>query len=108
MEPQVIYHLTTLSAWEHAQDNGVYEAPSLATEGFIHCSTEEQLEGVMNRHFEQHENLVKLVIDPKRLLHPLRYERSTSMNDAYPHIHGPLNLEAVTQIVFLDAISSED
>lgn len=102
-----IYHLTSLQEWEAAQDKGFYEAGSLASEGFIHCSTEQQVEGVLGKHFPTHDNLVKLMIDPARLLHPLKYEMAADGSGEYPHIYGPLNLEAVTQIVFLDAITAE-
>ncbi len=108
MDAPVIYHLTTLQEWEDAQDRGIYEPPSFQREGFIHCSTEEQLEGVMQKHFKQHENLVKLTIDPLRLTSSLRYDKDGEQQQGFPHIYGPLNLEAVTQIVFLDPISSEE
>jgi uncharacterized protein (DUF952 family) len=107
MDATVIYHLTTLQEWEDAQDKGIYEPPSFQREGFIHCSTEEQLEGVIQKHFKQHENLVKLVIDPLRLTSSLRYDKDEEQQQEFPHIYGPLNLEAVTQITFLDPISSE-
>ncbi len=108
MNPLVIYHLTTLQEWEEAQDIGSYRSSSLEREGFIHCSTEEQLDGVMNRHFKQHENLVKLIIDPARLTTRLQYDKNDKQQQEFPHIYGPLNLEAVTQIVFLDPITSEN
>ena len=108
MDAPVIYHFTTLQEWEDAQDKGSYEPPSFQREGFIHCATEEQLEGVLKKHFKQHENLVKLVIDPLRLTSSLRYDKDEDHQQEFPHVYGPLNLEAVTQIVFLDPISSED
>ena len=37
----IIYHLTSQDAWQAAQPSGEYEAPSLAEEGFIHCSKDE-------------------------------------------------------------------
>lgn len=108
MDAPVIYHFTTLQEWEEAQDKGSYEPPSFQREGYIHCATQEQLEGVLQKHFKQHENLVKLVIDPSRLTSGLRYDKDEEQQQEFPHIYGPLNLEAVTQIVFLDPISSED
>ncbi len=107
METPVIFHLTTLDEWERAQDRGMYEPDAFVKDGFIHCSTESQLDGVLQRHFKHHENLVKLVIDPSRVLHPLKFEMAKTHEEEYPHIYGPLNLEAVTQIVFLDPITSE-
>ena len=108
MDAPVIYHLTTLHEWEEAQDRGVYEPSSFQREGFIHCSTEDQLDSVMKKHFQQHENLVKLVIDPARVTQKLQYDFNEQSKQEFPHIYGPLNLEAVTQIVFLDPITSED
>ncbi|SVD62624.1 uncharacterized protein METZ01_LOCUS415478, partial [marine metagenome] len=34
----LIFHLTYKDAWEAARPAGEYAAPSLAEEGFIHCS----------------------------------------------------------------------
>jgi len=38
-----IYHITSRSAWIDATRSGVYIAPSLQAEGFIHCSTATQI-----------------------------------------------------------------
>lgn len=107
METPVIFHLTTVDEWERAQDRGVYMPDAFEKDGFIHCSNQNQLEGVIQRHFPEHENLVKLVIDPARVLQPIKYEQNATKTDEFPHIYGPLNVEAVTQIVFLDPITSE-
>jgi uncharacterized protein (DUF952 family) len=107
MDVPVIYHLTTVEEWEDAQDKGSYEPPSFQREGFIHCATEEQVERVKEKHFQGQENLVKLVIDPLRLNQKLQYDPDEETQEEFPHIYGPLNIEAVTQIVFLEAITSE-
>jgi uncharacterized protein (DUF952 family) len=107
MSAQVIYHLTTVEEWEDAQDRGSYEPPSFQREGFIHCCTEEQLDSVQERHFQGQENLVKLAIDPLLLNEKLQYDRDEQLQQEFPHIYGPLNLNAVTQIVFLEPITSD-
>ena len=38
----MIFHIATEFAWETARRAGVYAGDSLASEGFIHCSTAEQ------------------------------------------------------------------
>ncbi len=91
MDAPVIYHFTTLQEWEEAQDKGIYEPPSFQREGFIHCSTEEQLDDVMQKHFKQHENLIKLVIDSSRLTSSLRYDKDGEQQQEFPH-HGSLYL----------------
>ncbi len=107
MDAKVIYHLTTVEEWEDAQDKGSYEPPSFQREGFIHCATENQLVSVQQRHFKNSENLIKLVIDPSRLTQKLQYDRNEELQQEFPHIYGPLNIEAVTQIVFIDPITSD-
>ncbi|RYY09702.1 MAG: DUF952 domain-containing protein, partial [Chitinophagaceae bacterium] len=43
----MIYHVTSAAQWAAAVEQGFYEAPSLATEGFIHSSTIDQVQGVL-------------------------------------------------------------
>jgi uncharacterized protein (DUF952 family) len=107
MDASVIYHLTTVEEWEDAQDKGSYEPPSFQREGFIHCCTEAQLASIRERHFQGQENLVKLAIDPSLLKERLQHDRDEQLQQEFPHIYGPLNLDAVTQIVFLEPITSD-
>ena len=93
-----IYHITTREEWEQALKKGFYEAESLHSEGFIHCSTDQQVEGVLRRYFSGKKNLVKLVIDPEKLKSPLHYELAPSVNEEFPHIYGPLEVEAVEEV----------
>lgn len=92
-----IYHVTTRQEWEAARAEGSYAAASLAEEGFIHCSIESQVEGVLRRYFSGRANLVKLVIDPEKLTAPMRFELAPSVNQEFPHIYGRLNLDAVME-----------
>jgi uncharacterized protein (DUF952 family) len=94
-----IYHVTTRAEWENAQQQGFYEAPSLAIEGFIHASADEhQVQGVLQRYFAGKTGLVKLTIDPSLLTHELKFELAPSVNEEFPHIYGPINLDAVVEI----------
>jgi uncharacterized protein (DUF952 family) len=89
-----IYHITTASAWQVAQQNDSYVHPSLETEGFIHCSYRDQLAGTVQAHFKGQSELLLLRIDPVRLNAELKSEVSRS-GSAFPHLYGPLNLDAV-------------
>jgi uncharacterized protein (DUF952 family) len=91
----IIYHITTKAEWAEANKIGFYEAPSLALEGFIHCSDEHQVAGVLNRYFKGKGPLVKLTIDTNKLNTRFQYDYSPSINEAFPHIYGRLNLDAV-------------
>jgi uncharacterized protein (DUF952 family) len=95
----VIYHITPRASWEEAIQNGSYTAPSLLEEGFIHCAQESQIEGVLQRYFSGKHNLVKLTIDTDKLNVKFIFEWSPSTSDTFPHIYGPINLDAVKEVV---------
>lgn len=94
----IIYHVTTTAEWKAAQDNGFYESPSLKAEGFIHCSQEHQVAGVLERYFAGKTDLVKLVIDTDKLTSRFIFEWSPSTADTFPHVYGTINLEAVVDV----------
>jgi uncharacterized protein (DUF952 family) len=93
-----IYHVTTQPEWDAAVKQGFYESASLKEEGFIHCSQETQVSGVLERYFKGKTNLVKLVIDTDLLTSRWVYEWSPSIADTFPHVYGPINTSAVTGV----------
>ncbi len=95
----MIVHITASDDWEAAQANGEYRSNSLETEGFIHCSTPDQVLGPANAFYRGQQNLVLLLIDPARLAARLVYEDSYASGTEFPHIYGPLNLNAVVGVV---------
>lgn len=95
----IIYHVTSRKEWNDALQNNFYEAPSLKTEGFIHCSKANQVQGVLERYFKGKTDLVKLVIDTNKLSHKLQFDFSASVNEEFPHVYGVINIDAVIDIV---------
>lgn len=95
----MILHITTRDEWEAARELGIYRLDTLDTEGFIHCSTPEQVLGPANEFYRGRSDLVLLVIDPERLAADLVYEDLYGSGIAFPHIYGPLNLDAVAGVV---------
>lgn len=87
-----IYHITASDTWERESRGGEYRHPSLAMEGFIHCSLEEQVPGTLEKFFPSRDGLILLEIDAARLRAELRYE------NGYPHVYGPLNVDAVVAV----------
>ena len=77
---------------------GFYEAPSLALEGFIHTSKAEQVQGVLERYYKNQSDLLLLHIDETKLTASVKYELAPSVNEEFPHIDGRLNLDAVIKI----------
>ena len=98
----IIYHVTTRPEWEAAQEQGFYVAPSLDSEGFIHCSTEGQVEGVLERYFANVTDKVKLTLDTSRLTSKLQFDLAPSVGEEFPHIYGPINLDAVMEVEEVD------
>ena len=94
----MIYHVVTRNSWQKALQQGFYEADSLAAEGFIHASKSEQVRGVLERYYKGQPGLLLLHINESKLTSPLHYELAPSVNEEFPHIYGPLNLDAVETI----------
>ena len=95
----IIYHVTTAAEWKAAQEKGYYEAPSLVKEGFIHCSQDHQVAGVLERYFAGQTNLVKLTIDTDKLTSKFVFDWSPSTADTFPHVYGTINPDAVIDVV---------
>jgi len=95
----MILHIAYRDEWQTAQAAGDYRADTLASEGFIHCSTPAQVLGPANEMFRGQSGLLLLVIDPARLAADLVYEDCYETGQAFPHIYGPLNLDAVVRAV---------
>ena len=101
-----ILHLASNDAWLAAAKKGAYRADSLSTEGFIHCSNPSQIVGVADTFYHGQHGLVLLVIDPLKLKPELRWEPPAEpeptharAGDLFPHIYGPLNLDAVVEVL---------
>ncbi|MEJ7849345.1 MAG: DUF952 domain-containing protein [Pyrinomonadaceae bacterium] len=93
----IIYHIVLPAVWEQFKDKPLYEAESLATEGFIHCSYADQLEAVLKRYYENAGTVLILSIETDKLMSELVEEPSTN-NEIYPHIYGPVNIDAIIDV----------
>ena len=95
----MILHITTRSAWETAQHQGLYRHASLETEGFIHASTPAQVLFPANQLYKGEAGLVLLCLDPSKIEPDVVYEDCYDTGHQFPHIYGPLNIEAVMGVV---------
>jgi uncharacterized protein (DUF952 family) len=92
----LLVHLCQYNEWQDAQDQGILLSKSLIQEGFIHCSQPEQILQVANRFYQGIFGLVLLWIDPENITSDIRWELSDGA--LYPHIYGPINLDAVISV----------
>lgn len=90
----MIIHICAKKDWEEARARGSYDGDTLKIQGVIHCATPEQVSGVANYKFKGKNELVLLVIDDQQVLSEITYE-DPGNGKLYPHIHGPLNIDAV-------------
>jgi uncharacterized protein (DUF952 family) len=106
----LIFHITSRKAWDEAQGRGDYHAESLVTEGFIHCSTRSQVLPVAQNFYKGQHGLVLLAIEPALLSSELKWEPPSGgtpppgvpQGDLFPHIYGPINVDAVANVVDLE------
>lgn len=92
----LIYHIVLPEVWA-AFDTDLYRPSGLETEGFIHCSFADQLDGVLARYYSGAERVVILEIESDRLMSRMIKEPSTN-SEIYPHIYGPVNRDAIVSV----------
>ncbi|ADD41864.1 DUF952 domain-containing protein [Stackebrandtia nassauensis] len=97
----MILHFCSEAAWDAAKRSGDYRGDTLDSEGFIHCSTAEQVHLPANFLIRGRTDQVLLEIDETRLIPELLWE-SGDPDDPdgmkFPHLYGPLNLDAVVAV----------
>ncbi len=89
----MLFHLVPLADWA-ADPASPYRPPSLAAEGFVHCSADEAsaLAVADARYRHVPGELLVLSVDEARLSAPVRWA------GPYPHVHGPVERSAVTGV----------
>lgn len=95
MRDDLIFHLVSAGDWKASQQSGLYIPVSLEEDGFIHCSNGRQIQEVANKYFNGEQELMLIVIDVTSLESDLKFETPVDSDEKYPHIHGPLNIDAV-------------
>lgn len=99
-----IFHLAVPDDWVAAFSVGEYtmstRGVTLEQEGFIHCSTLEQVEDTANRFYGDLDQLVVLTIDPHLVPSAIVWEAPGAGIDVlFPHVYGPLPVAAVNLAV---------
>jgi uncharacterized protein (DUF952 family) len=93
-----IYHIVSREEWERA--GGKYAPVSLTTEGFVHCSNEEQVERIANLFYASAAELVVLVLEVAKL--PEVRDEVPDQNpfpgQSFPHVYGAIPREAVVEV----------
>ncbi|MFQ5611147.1 MAG: DUF952 domain-containing protein [Anaerolineae bacterium] len=111
MAERRLYHLAPAAMYRQQAADGAYRPPSLAEEGFIHCTAgRELLLKIANAFFQDlDDELLALEIDEGAVEAPVRYEPPAPVphqegvppfaaGQLFPHIYGPLNRAAIVAI----------
>lgn len=91
----LIYKICSEALWRDAERVGVFAGAAIDLEdGYIHFSTAAQARETAARHFAGQGDLVLVAIAAEALGESLRWEPSRG-GDLFPHLYGPLRLDAV-------------
>lgn len=91
----MIFHFCPADDWGRGDDP--YTAPSLAEEGFIHCSNREQVTRVATAIEPDRDDLVLVCLDETAL--PVVWEDCYELGEEFPHVYGPIPRDAAVAIV---------
>lgn len=101
-DDDLLLHITTAAPWRVALAAGTVVTPSLRTEGFVHLSRPDQVALPANRLYAGRDDLILLVVDPRRLDAEVRWEPGVPTDPEsmrFPHLYGALPVTAVTSVV---------
>jgi len=98
MDSEHIFHIAQKSEWQAAEAGGVYTGESLKNDGFVHSCFRNQVDQVLKQWFAGLDDLLLIEIDPHEVDAEIRFENLEGGSQKFPHIYGPINLDAVISV----------
>ncbi|MEM7802960.1 MAG: DUF952 domain-containing protein [Chloroflexota bacterium] len=95
----LILHMLARSEWNAVKNGESYSPESIEEDGFIHFSQVNMITTVANALYVGQQDMVVLVVDESKINAELIYEDCYETGHAFPHVYGPLNLDAVNDVV---------
>ncbi|MDX3657871.1 DUF952 domain-containing protein [Streptomyces sp. ID05-26A] len=92
----MLLHIITTAGWAAAQSAGSI-APAEGEE-FVHCSDRGVVHVTAGKFFHGQSGLLLLVIDPKLLDVPVRWEAVPDSPLWFPHVYGAIPVAAVAEV----------
>jgi uncharacterized protein (DUF952 family) len=100
-----LYKIMSEQEWETAQAQGIYEGSEVdRKDGFIHLSAAHQVRTTAQKHFSGRTDLLLVSVLEKNLGKNLKWEASRG-GDLFPHIYGPLQPDAISEVVPLPLVN---
>ncbi len=93
----MLFHLATRADWD-ARGATAYVPAGLSREGFVHCSSVDQVVRTANRLFTGRRDLLLLVIEPSALGSTVVWEDLYDAGEDFPHVYGSIDLAAITSV----------
>jgi uncharacterized protein (DUF952 family) len=91
----VAYKVFTADQWAQFQSDRIFHgAPVDLADGYIHMSTEAQLQETLDKHFAGQNGLVVAEVDLTTLGDQIRWEVSRG-GALFPHLYGSLAIKAI-------------
>jgi uncharacterized protein (DUF952 family) len=97
----MILHFCPRAEWEAAAAAGSYRADTLESQGFIHCSTPEQVAVPATALARGRRDIVLLEVDESRLSRPVVWEDGDPPDPdgmLFPHVYEPIPVAAVVAV----------
>ena len=96
-----IYKIIDKNEWQKVKDVGTYSGSKKDTEdGYIHFSSEEQVEGTLKKYYSNKKNLTLLKVDTLKLEN-LLWEQASDGN-MFPHLYSRLDVKSVVSEDLID------
>lgn len=92
----IILHAAKETDYEKSLKSGYYGDFSIKKDGFIRCSTAEEMLNVANDNLKNiDEPLIVLFIDTEKLESEVKWEKRGKNGILFPHVYGLINLDSV-------------
>ena len=100
----MIFHIANPKEYNAIIDSHAleYKPAAFDSEGFIHCSTSEQIAGTLDKHFKSADRLIILAIDTEAEKEYTRFENLSGSGQDFPHIYRPLSVSSILDAWLMD------
>jgi uncharacterized protein (DUF952 family) len=104
----MIYHIATEVDWQNCIKGDLYAPGRFNTDGFIHCSTKNQIERIANSIFRAYSKVRLIFVDDEKEKEFIVYENLEGGKEVFPHIYRKLPQDSIVKTVLLEKSVNED
>ena len=90
----LIFKIVPRAEWE-AQSGDYHGSAHDRADGFLHFSTATQLPETLRLYYGGQDDLILVAVEADALGAALKWERSESRNEDFPHLYAPLSCDAM-------------